>query len=274
MSERLSESSVERLSHEILDVSSSSWSGSEEEDDLTLRESNFAQISLHVHKLCMCSGLIVTVFLFHKQSSFHCSQFNPFHFTNSSYRLQVVTYVAPYNPICPSLFQVSLLHPLLHKPPEQKTIVMVMQFIIRVQLLVTVIEMKMIHQRKLLHKQRGDAQAYNGTVTGAQYDIMFDVLAHLKLMDSPPTKRMCVSAEKSAEGRVTALFVAILCMVVLPIALAVMLQRHEFFFVLDRVSYLPLSLTIFGPEIQNLDICKTFSTNVIWSLDPNNDEDI
>ncbi|PSN49611.1 hypothetical protein C0J52_12827 [Blattella germanica] len=30
----------------------------------------------------------------------------------------VVTYVAPYNPICPSLFQVSLLHPLLHKPPE------------------------------------------------------------------------------------------------------------------------------------------------------------
>ncbi|PSN44436.1 hypothetical protein C0J52_19574 [Blattella germanica] len=44
-------------------------------------------------------------------------KFNPFHFTNSSYRLQVVTYVAPYNPICPSLFQVSLLHPLLHKPP-------------------------------------------------------------------------------------------------------------------------------------------------------------
>ncbi|PSN47369.1 hypothetical protein C0J52_06544 [Blattella germanica] len=26
-------------------------------------------------------------------------------------------YLAPYNPICPSLFQVSLLHPLLHKPP-------------------------------------------------------------------------------------------------------------------------------------------------------------
>ncbi|PSN56836.1 putative tricarboxylate transport protein [Blattella germanica] len=45
-----------------------------------------------------------------------------------------------------------------------ETIVMVMQFLIRVQLLVTVIVMKMIHQRKLLHKQRGDAQAYNDTV--------------------------------------------------------------------------------------------------------------
>ncbi|PSN42913.1 hypothetical protein C0J52_12031 [Blattella germanica] len=47
---------------------------------------------------------------------------------------------------------------------RQKTIVMVMQFIIRVQLLVTVIVMKMIHHSKLLQKQRSNPQAYNGTM--------------------------------------------------------------------------------------------------------------